>query len=426
MENVMDAGRTAAAAPPPAIWTRHKLGVISLLWFGWYIGCVDRTIIYFAAPFMIREFHLTATQMGIIMSAFFAGYALMQVPGGVLADRFGPRKVFLWVVFVWSLFTGVTGLTYGFAAMVLVRFLFGLSEAPYQMAAGKTIAMTFHRSERGKAASIMLSSAGFVAFVGPMLAAVLIGSFSWRFPFIATAVFGVVIIALFYLYMKPRNDYAYETQAVAASEQAIDSFSYRKVFSIPMIWSLVLAAFASYTLVWGMGSWMPTYFMKTLGLNIAKTGIWQTWPGLGILVGLLGSGFIIDRLSDRQNKLVAILCAALSTLALYLLFRGGIGIKAIVAIQTFVNLAMGFVQIYMPVLLYKKIPVNYLGRTNGIINAAAQFGAFFAPLSMGLITDLSGGRLGASFIYLVVTGAITTVAFLTLRTDVERYVTRQV
>ena len=426
METAIGTPGVSLAPVLTAKWSKHKVIVIFLLWFGWYLGCVDRTIIYFAAPYMIKEFHLTATQMGVIMSAFFAGYALMQIPGGMLADKFGPRKVFLVVVFVWSLFTGITGVTYGFAAMVLVRFLFGLSEAPYQMAAGKTIAMTFHISERGKAASIMLSSAGFVAFIGPMLAAVMIGHFNWRFPFIATAFFGLVIIALFYFFMHPGETPSGCQAAGSAQRPAAPaaSMTYKTVFKIPMIWTLVVTSFTSYTLVWGMGSWMPTYFMKTLGLNITKTGIWQTVPGLGILVGLLGSGFLIDRMSDRQNKITAVICCGLSTLALWFMFHGGIGIMAIVAIQTFVNLAMGFVQIYMPVLLYKKIPVAILGRTNGVTNAAAQFGAFFAPLSMGLITDLSGGRLIASFSYLVVMGAATTLAFLTLRTDVERYVTQ--
>ena len=308
MENAIGIPGAAMAPILTAKWSKHKVAVIFLLWFGWYIGCVDRTIIYFAAPYMIKEFHLTATQMGVIMSAFFAGYALMQIPGGMLADKFGPRKVFLVVVFVWSLFTGLTGLTYGFAAMVLVRFLFGLSEAPYQMAAGKTIAMTFHTSERGKAASIMLSSAGFVAFIGPMLAAVMIGHFNWRFPFIATAIFGLVIIALFYFFMHPGEaPSGYQaTGSTARPAAPAASMTYKMVFKIPMIWTLIVTSFTSYTLVWGMGSWMPTYFMKTLGLNITKTGIWQTVPGLGILVGLLGSGFLIDRMSDRQNKITAI------------------------------------------------------------------------------------------------------------------------
>jgi sugar phosphate permease len=188
-----------------------------------------------------------------------------------------------------------------------------------------------------------------------------------------------------------------------------------------MIWTLVVTSFTSYTLIWGMGSWMPTYFMKTLGLNITRTGLWQTIPGLGIFVGLLGSGFVIDRLTDRQNKYMAILCSLLSTVALFFLYHGGVGIKVIILIQTFVNLAMGYVQIYMPVLLYKKIPVDYLGRTNGITNGAAQFGSFFAPFSMGLITDLSGGRMVASFSYLVVMCAILTAAFMTLQTDLTRY-----
>jgi sugar phosphate permease len=394
-----------------------------LLFLGWVLGCLDRTIIYFAVPSIIKEFHLSATQMGLILSAFFAGYTLMQIPGGMLADRFGPRKIMLVVVFVWSVFTGLTGLVTSFSAMLAVRFAFGVSEGPFQMAAGKTIAMTYERREIAKATSIMLSSSGFVAFLGPIAVAAMIARTGWRQPFFAVAVLGLIVIVLFYLLMKPEAN----SGAVARPGNVLSNapeamaFSYKRLFRVPMIWSLVVANFTAYTLMWGLGSWMPTYLMKFFGVNLKTTGWLQSVPGLAILVGLLFSGFVIDRLSDGQNKYLAFAGALLITLFLFMMYRGGIGVKTIIMIQTFISLALGYLVVYMPCLVFKKIPVEFIGRTSGTTNGAAQLGSFFAPSVMGLITDLTGGRMIASFAYLFVMGLILAVCLLTMQTNITKY-----
>ncbi|MDR3672470.1 MAG: hypothetical protein P4L36_16605 [Holophaga sp.] len=103
------------------------------------------------------------------------------------------------------------------------------------------------------------------------------------------------------------------------------------------------------------------------------------------------------------------------------MYRGGIGVKTIIVIQTFISLALGYLVIYMPCLVFKKIPVEFIGRTSGTTNGAAQLGSFFAPSVMGLITDLTGGRMIASFAYLVVMGLILAVCLLTMQTNITKY-----
>jgi sugar phosphate permease len=415
MENVLDVPSAPVLKPVSTKWNRYKYTVILLLFLGWTLGSLDRTIIYFAVPSIIKEFHLSATQMGLILSAFFAGYTLMQFPGGMLADRFGPRSIMLVVVFVWSLFTGLTGLVTSFTAMMLVRFAFGVSEGPFQMAAGKTIAMTYQKKEIAKATSVMLSSGGFVAFLGPIIVAAMIARTGWRQPFFAVALLGLVVIVLFYLLLKPEQG-----APVAARQAPVDAFPFKRIFRIRMIWSLVVANFTAYTLMWGLGAWMPTYLMKFFGINIKTAGWLQSLPGLAILVSLLFSGVVIDRLSDRQSKYLAFSGSVLVTLCLFVMFRGGIGVRTIVLIQTFISLVLGYVTIYMPCLVFKKIPVAFIGRTSGTTNGAAQLGSFFAPAVMGLITDLTGGRMIVSFGYLVVMGIILAVALLTMQTSIDK------
>jgi sugar phosphate permease len=421
MENVMEAQGTAAAKSPAQAWTRYRVIVILLLFLGWVLGGIDRTIIYFAVPSIIKDFNLTATQMGMILSAFFAGYTIMQFPGGMLADRFGPRRIMLVVVFVWSVFTGLTGMVTSFMAMLVVRFLFGLSEGPFQMAAGKTIAMTYDKTQIAKATSIMLSSGGFVSFLGPILVTSMIARTGWRQPFFLVAAMGLVVIVAFWAFLKPG---AQAQSRPAAAAPAAPGVSLGTIFRIPMIWSLVVANFTAYTLMWGLASWMPTYLMKAFSINLKATGWAMTVPGLAILISLLFSGFFIDKLSDRQNRLLAVAGAALTTVFLFMMYHGGIGIGTVVLIQTFISLALGYLVIYMPCLVFKKIPVEFIGRTAGTTNGAAQLGSFFAPVVMGLITDLAGGRMIASFAYLFVMGIVLVVSLVTMKTNVESYLSQ--
>ena len=97
--------------------------VAGLMWSAIAINYIDRTVLSAAAPHLQSEFHLGAMEMGIVMSAFFWSYSLLQLPAGMLADRFGQKLVLGMAVFWWSLATAVTGLATGFKSLVALRVM---------------------------------------------------------------------------------------------------------------------------------------------------------------------------------------------------------------------------------------------------------------------------------------------------------------
>ena len=401
---------------------KFNYGLIGLLFLGWMLGGFDRTVINFAAVPITQELGVSATETGIIISAFFAGYMLMQIPGGMLADKFGARKVLLVVVFVWSIFTGLTGVVTSFYAMIAVRFMFGLGEGPYTPSAGKIISITYVPEERGKATSLMLSSQGVVAILAPILAAYMITAFGWRNLFIAIGCAGILIVLLFYKFLKKDVDQVSPAVAPEKNVAPAKKLSYRKVFRIPMIRNLLIANFATYTLIWGLGSWMPSYLIKSYGVDLTSAGWLQSIPGLGSFVSIVISGFVIDRLSDGTNKTIVTVSAAFCSVALFVMYRGGLSVGVLISLQTVIALVTGYLAIYMPTLVYKKIPGNIVGSTCGTTNFAAQAGSFFAPVIMGIITDASGGNIGSSFWFLLAMGVVLTLAIGTMKCDVTKYV----
>src|SRR5215471_13685483 len=116
----------AAGATRPSWGRWYILVLISLMYLITYL---DRVNISTAAPVISKEFGFDKVTMGIIFSAFVWSYALFQVPGGWLGDRFGARKVLTIIVAYWSIMTAATGLARGAVSFVIIRFLFGMGEA---------------------------------------------------------------------------------------------------------------------------------------------------------------------------------------------------------------------------------------------------------------------------------------------------------
>lgn len=94
------------------------------------VAYMDRSNISVIAPDMMRDLHLDKGQFGLLASFFAAGYALMQVPSGYLAEKFGPRKMLTVTLVWWSAFTILTGIVKNHGLKYTVRFLFGVGEAP--------------------------------------------------------------------------------------------------------------------------------------------------------------------------------------------------------------------------------------------------------------------------------------------------------
>src|ERR1700758_3925312 len=152
----------AATSPSKGRW--YILLLISVMYLITYL---DRVNISTAAPEIIKEFGFDKVTMGVIFSAFLWSYALFQVPGGWLSDKFGPRKVLTGVVTFWSVMTAATGLATGATSFKIVRFLFGVGEAGAFPGATRAMQLWYPRSERGFVQGITHSASRLGAAIAP-------------------------------------------------------------------------------------------------------------------------------------------------------------------------------------------------------------------------------------------------------------------
>ncbi len=173
--------------------SRHRASIVGfiLLYVAFLISYVDRTAISLALPQIGKDFNLQAADLGVVISAFFLGYAIMQVPGGWLADRFGSKYVIVVAIAMWSVFTVTTSFAWSLASLIVIRLVFGLTEGAFPSASFKSIAELFVKPDRPKLAALLTSSNYAGSMLAPLIMAPLIIALSWRHAFAAIGLAGV-------------------------------------------------------------------------------------------------------------------------------------------------------------------------------------------------------------------------------------------
>lgn len=401
--------------------TRKRNWILSLLFLGWALGNLDRYIMNYAILHITDDLNLNASSTGILLSSFFAGYAIMQLPGGWLADRFGARRVLMTSVIIWSIFTGLTGAAWSMVSMIIIRFLFGIGEGGFQPSSSKIISQTFPQERRAGAMSIMLSSGGIIALIIPVLSVTMLTTIGWRITFVIMGIIGAVIAALYWYFIKlPNNDENRDTQ----NSTGVQKGSFKMLFKTPLMLNLFIAYFSLYAVNWGLATWLPTYLVNVRGLNLVSLGWLQTIPGVAQLLGIFISGYLIDKLSKGREKTAGAFACLCISILLYLMFTAS-SVTSFIIYQTVIMLILSFVVILLPAIVLKNLPSSVAGSGMGLVNTGGQLAGFITPLAIGFIVEAFNGSFNAAFWMLIVFAFICAVALLTINYEKGALLTKK-
>src|ERR1700730_2595698 len=192
--------------------------VLLLLCLMYLITYLDRVSISNAAPLISKEFGFSKATMGVIFSAFVWAYALFQVLGGWLGDRFGPRKVLTAIMAYRAVMAVLTTAAVGFSSVWAVRLMLGVGEAGAFPTATRAMQMWFPRQERGFVQGISHAASRFGAAIGPPLAAAIMLHYGWRVVFY---VIGFISLAWSVWFSLMYRNTPEEHQQVSGSELAL-------------------------------------------------------------------------------------------------------------------------------------------------------------------------------------------------------------
>jgi len=273
---------------------------------------VDRICISAAKESVSRDLSLTETQMGWVFSAFALGYALLQAPGGILADRIGPRRALSLIVVLWSLFTGLTAAASSLFSMLVVRFLFGAGEAGAFPAVARTVYSWIPMGERGVVQGINFSGSRIGAALALPLVSLMIASIGWRPSFVVLMTVGILwALVWFYLFRDEPTDAPWlmprERERILATRQqpgppskTSGSLRYAIVRSQTM-WALCGQYFASNFMFFFALTWFFPQLRQRYGLTGMEASLFAALPLLGGALGNWISGWWVDRLYVRGS-----------------------------------------------------------------------------------------------------------------------------
>ncbi|WP_447980596.1 MFS transporter [Candidatus Nitrospira bockiana] len=376
--------------------SRVRWRIAALLFAISVVTYIDRVNISVTARQMMPALGLTDVQMGHVFSAFFLGYALFQIPGGWLGDRWGPRRVLSGAVIWWSLFTALTAVaaTLPIAALLgiggslmLVRFLIGIGEAAALPTFNRTVANWLAPQERGFGISLAIGGIGVGSALTPPVTAWLMVNFGWQTAFYASSAIGFLIAGAWYVYARDRPTEHPHVNAAEAALIAGKNAAPRRngeaapgwpaLIRFPTTWWLILSYSCLGYVANIFMSWFYLYVVNIRGFGEMSGAFLASEPFLIMAASCPLGGWVTDRLVGRVGTTrgrawagaAGMLLAALSILI-------GAAIDSPALSIAFLSIGAGW--LYFAVGAYWSSTVDiskaHAGTLSGVMNTGANLG----------------------------------------------------
>jgi MFS family permease len=379
-----------------ATWT-----VLGLLCLMYLITYVDRVNISTAAGVFRQELKLSATDYGKIFAAFGYTYALFQIVGGWIGDRFGPRLTLGICGGIWALSTVATGLADGFWSLILLRLALGFGEGATFPTATRAMSNWTRAGWRGFAQGITHSFSRLGNAAAPPIVVGLITLISWRGSFVVIGLVSLLwVIAWVWYFRDNPRDHSGVSEAELAVLPAYGTGSKAKADAVP--WRKLLPRMMPTTVVyfcygwtlWLYLSWLPQYFLHGHNLDLKKAAWFSASVGIAGVIGDSVGGIVSDWLYKRtknldvarRNVIVFSLVSSLLFLVPVFVFQN-VFILAACLSGAFFCLELTIGPIWS---VPMDIAPKYAGTASGIMNTGSAIAAIISPIVFGMIIDATG------------------------------------
>ncbi len=378
-------------------WVAVGMFLLSLLLY------IDRVCISVAKDPIASDLNLSDKAMGWVMSSFALGYALMQVPSGWSADRFGPRKILSGIVSFWSLLTAFTGAAWNFISLLAIRFLFGMGEAGAFPGMSRAIFSWIPLKERGFVLGLNFSGSRLGAAFALPLVAWMIDEFGWRHSFLILGAVGVIWAIFWWLLFRDtpekhqwlsEAEKAYILEHRQQTTEAKGSGIRLSILARSRnMWSVVGQYFCSNFTNFFALTWLFPYLKEKYQLESLEAGWYAVTPFIAGAVGNWVSGYLVDKIYkdgqwNRSRRLPAILGFSLAVIGLI----GSLYMETPLGAVVFLSLAIFGADMTIPPswALCVDIGKKNSGTVSGTMNMAGNIGSFVTALAFPYIAAWTG------------------------------------
>ncbi|MBV8551333.1 MAG: MFS transporter [Acidobacteriaceae bacterium] len=372
----------------------RRWAIVALLCAAFIIAYIDRQNLSLALTDrdFNKFFRLSDNGRGLLNSAFFWSYAMLQIPAGWVVDRFGVKRPFAIFLALWSMFSGLTAWCSTATQLFGLRILLGAGEAINTPAGMRWIRLNFKEQQHGFIMGLYQASAKVGPAIGAPLVVWLLLFFGWRLMFIIVG-FGALLWILPWLLLVHDDDRQLERAVLQRSDAPLVPF--RTLFHSPVMWGIIIGSFCYNYFNYFCLTWLPAYFAESRHLSLNKTGWFTGVSFWGFAIVATSAGFFADRVIHRGDDAVRIRKAFI--IAGFVLASsemiGAVSSSASVALffaifsLSGLGLATGNIWALTPAVMPGAPPA----RLAAVQNMAANLPGIVAPILTGWLKQASGG-----------------------------------
>jgi MFS transporter, ACS family, D-galactonate transporter len=392
-----------------------KWSVVALLSLGMVIAYVDRSnLSVVLATRQFRDaFHLGDSSRGLLNSAFFWSYALLQIPAGWVVDRFGVKRPYTVAFLAWTLISAATGMVNSVSQLLVLRLLLGAGESICAPASLRWIRWNCREEQRGVAVGIYMAGTKVGAAIGVPIAAFLTTAFSWRTMFVICGLAGFGWLGGWQLLVN--NDSPLEAET--SSDTAGSTPGFKDLLTNRVTWGILLGTFSYGYFLYFCVTWLPAYFVEYRHLSLSSMGMYTLFSFGGMAAIAILSGWLADQMirrgadPARTRKGFTILGFALASTEVFGALSSSESLALFFAVFSLAGLGLATANYWA--LTQTMIPGRAMGRIAGIQNCASNLGGVLAPILTGWLKQASGGyQLPMQAIWVVLLIGIASYVFL--------------
>jgi len=378
------------------------------------IAYLDRVNISIAGSSIKNEFHLDNVQLGYVFSAFVAGYALFQAPGGRLADRFGPRKILALGTIWWAVFTALTALVPSGAAGALwmllgVRFALGLGEAVVYPASNRLVSAWIPSQERGLANGIIFAGVGAGAGVTPPLITYILVNYGWHWSFWISAAIGLIAGGIWFFIVRDRpaehpwvsaEETEHIRKGMPAAVQTTQGLSWLTILGSRDVLAITLSYTCYGYVAYIFFTWFFIYLNTVRKLDLKASALYGMLPFIAMATCSPLGGIIGDFLTKRYGKRIGRCGVAFAGLALAAFFLA-LGTQATDARLATIVIAGGAGALYLSASSFWSVTADLGGASAGSVSGVMNMGNQTAGAITASLTPLIAKHFGWTAAFMV-------------------------
>ncbi|HKD03321.1 MAG TPA: MFS transporter [Terriglobales bacterium] len=370
---------------PPADTSRLNR-VLFLLTLSVTVNYLDRSNLSIAAPLLKDELHLSASQLGTLLSAFFWTYACLQIPAGWLVDRLDVKWVFAAGFYLWSAATAVTGILHSFAALVAIRVILGVGESVAFPSYSKILGNHFRGARCGFANSVVMAGLALGPALGMLVGGNIVGRFGWRPFFLALGFSG-------FLWLIPWSAWM-PSSCCSSTLPTRRAAGVLQILRQRSAWGTCIIQFCFNYSLYLLVTWLPFYLVRSRNLSMTR----MATVGALLFFFSAASSLLFGKLSDwwadaggdptyvRKSPGVLGMIGLGAFLALAPIVPDNLSVWTLVGIGVFNGMATSNLWAVTQILAGPSMVGRWAGAQNFVGNLAGSV----APAVTGFLLDRTG------------------------------------